>query len=139
MNALVAANPGYQWDFRDGAVNLTPRSGALLLHTMVATFQKDATDRQIPAVLGDLLRLPEVRERANTLGLSPGTGYGGLGAADINPVPRQPVPIHVILQNLSLQDAFNKVVGFSPDGVWIYRETECNGAKTFVVEMRSAY
>jgi len=140
MDALVAANPGYRWELKDGAVNLMPLGGVPLLDTRIAQFQMDATGLTIEAVLQELLKLPEVRERQAKLGLESGThaGPGGRGAGlEINPVPRQPVPVHVSLQNLSLQEAFNKVVGISPDGGWIYRETDCNGAKTFIVEMRS--
>ena len=33
MDELVAANPGYEWELKDGVVNLTPRGGAQLLGT----------------------------------------------------------------------------------------------------------
>ncbi len=139
MDALVAANPGYRWELKDGAINLMPRGGAPLLRTRIAKFQMDATDREIPAVLQDLLRLAEVRNSEAALGLKQeAIGQdSSAGPGDTHSVPRQPLPIHINLQDLSLQDAFNKVVGFSPDGVWIYRETDCNGAKTFDVEIRS--
>jgi hypothetical protein len=140
MDALVAANPGYQWELKDDVVNLMPRGGAPLLDTRIAKFQMDATVLAVGAVLQDLLRLPEVREREAALGLKGGIHAGpggGGGGIEIHPVPRKPVPVHVNLQNLSLQEAFNKVVGISPDGGWIYRETDCNGAKTYIVEMAS--
>ena len=140
MDALVAANPGYQWELKDGAVDLMPRGAAPLLRTRIAKFQMNATDLEIPSLLQDVLRHPEVREREPALGLKGGihAGPGGGGAAvEKHPVPRQPVPVHINLQNLSLQAAFNKIVELTPDGVWIYRETHCNGAKTFTVEMES--
>jgi hypothetical protein len=139
MDVLVAANPGYKWELKGGAVDLQPRSGAPLLDTRIAKFQMDATDLANEAVLQDLLRLPEVRERQAALGLKGGihAGPGGGGAGiKIHPVPRQPVPIHFNLQNVSLREAFNKIVQASSDGVWIYHETDCNGAKTFTVEER---
>jgi hypothetical protein len=140
MAALVAANPSYQWDLQDNVVNLMPRDGVPLLRTKIAKFQMDATDSEIRIVLQDLLRLPEVREREAALGLKQGLGQGpGLGVADIHPVPRQPVPIHINLRNLSLQDAFNKIVQASPKAVWIYHETDCNGEKTFTVEVTSGF
>jgi hypothetical protein len=140
MNALVASNPGYQWELKDGAVNLMPRVGAPLLQARIAKFQMNATDRELPAVLQDVLMLPEVREREAALGLKPSVGRNvPAGALEIHPVPRQPVPVQINLLNLSLQEAFNKIVEAPPGGVWIYRETDCNGAKTFDVEMRSSY
>jgi hypothetical protein len=122
MDALVAAKPTYRWELKDGVVNLMPRGGASLLDTRIARFQMDATGLAVGAVLQDLLALPEVRERQAALGLKSGTHAGpggGGGGLEINPVPRQPVPVHVNLQNLSLQEAFNKVVESSPDGGWI--------------------
>lgn len=140
MDALVAANPGYQWELKGGVVNLVPRSGAPLLDTRVAKFRRDATDQEIEAVLQDVLRLPEVRERQAALGLK-GRIHSGprAEAVEERPAPRQPVPVPINVENISLQEAFNKIVETSPDGVWIYRETDCNGAKTFIVEMASDY
>jgi hypothetical protein len=83
LDALVAANPGYRWELRDGVVNLMPRSGVPLLRTRIAKFQIDTTDRDIAALLHNVLSLPEVREREAELGLKEGTyaGPGGGGAA----------------------------------------------------------
>lgn len=135
MDALVAANPGYKWELKDGAVNLLPRGGVPLLRTKIAKFQMNATDNAIPAVLQEALRLPEVREREAALGLKQGVGMeGGAGPSYIHPVARQPLPVHIKLQNLSLQEVFNKVVEASPKWAWIYHETDCRGAKTFVVQ-----
>jgi len=139
MDALVAANPGYQWELKDGVVNLMPRGGAPLLSTKIKKFQMDANDREIPVVLGDLLRLPAILEREAALGVKEGPGQGGLSSGEAHPVPRQPMPIKINVQNLSLLEAFNETVQASPKGVWIYHETDCDGAKTFIVEMASSY
>lgn len=139
MDSLVASNPGYQWELRDGVVNLVPRSSAPLLNTRIAKFQMNATDRELPIVFQDLLRLPEVREREASLGLKQGMSGGGLFGGEEHPVPRQPVPVEINLRNLSLRDAFNKIVQASPKGVWIYHETDCSGAKTFTVGLTSDY
>jgi len=136
MDALVAANPGYKWELKNGAVELLPSSGAPLLDTRIARFQVDATGLTNEAVLQDLLRLPEVLERQAVLGLKGGTHWGigsGGAAIELHPAPREPVPVHVNFQNVSLQEAFTKVVERSPNGVWVYDETDCNGAKTFIV------
>jgi hypothetical protein len=138
MDALVAANPGYRWELKNGIVNLMPRRGAPLLHTRIARFKINVTDREIPALLQEVLRLPEVQKDKAALGLKDGIHQGHGEAVKEHPVPRQPVPIRIDMQNLSLQDAFNKIVQASPKGVWIYHETDCDGAKTFTVEMTSA-
>lgn len=139
MDALVAANPGYQWDVEDGVVNLIPRGGVPLLHTRITKFQKDATDQEIEAVLQDVLRLPEVQRRAASLGLQQSISGGGLSGGSEHPVPRPPMRVQFIVENLSLQDTFNKIVQPAPKGVWLYHETDCNAAKTFVVEVASDY
>ena len=59
LDVLVAANPGYQWELRDGVVNLMPRAGAPLLRTKIAKFQMNATDREIGAVLHPRVVLPK--------------------------------------------------------------------------------
>jgi hypothetical protein len=139
MDALIAANPGYRWDLKDGVVDLMPRSGAPLLRTRVAKFQLETTVWELPIALGDLLNLPEVREREAALGLKLSFGQGGPTAIPKHPVPRQPVPVSIDVRNLTLREAFNKIVGPSPKSVWIYHESDCNGTKTFIVELNSSY
>jgi hypothetical protein len=139
MDALVAANPDYQWKWEGGVVNLKPRVDTPLLDTKIAKFQMDATDREVPAILEDLLRLPEVREREAQLDLKPGLGQGGPGVYEEHPVPRQHVPVHIDVQNLSLREAFNKIVRVSQKGIWIYHEMDCRGDKTYKVEVASDY
>lgn len=135
MDALVAANPGYKWSLQDGAVNLMPRDGVPLLRTKIVKFQMNATDNAIPALLQEVLKLPEIRKGEAALGIKEGPGQGGGFAVDMHPAPKRPVPVQIEVQNVTLQDAFNKIVHASPKGVWVYSETDCNGAKSFVVEM----
>jgi len=140
MDTLVAANPSYEWRLEDGVVVLMPRAGVpVLLDTKIRKFQMDAKDREIPAVLQELLRLPEVREHANQLSLKPALGQGGPGVYEERPVQKEPARVHANWQNLSLLDAFNRIVRMSRKTVWIYRETDCNGDKTYVVETASDY
>jgi hypothetical protein len=136
MDALIAANPSYQWRLQGGVVNLMPRDDVPLLDTKIVKFDKDATDREIPAILQDLLRLPEVRAREAALGLEQGYWSGGPGVVEEHPAPKEPVPFHISARNLSLRDAFNEVVRTSGKGVvWIYHETGCNGEKTYILEV----
>jgi hypothetical protein len=137
MDALVAANPSYQWELQDGVINLMPRVGVSFLSTKIGKFQMDATDREIRIVIQDLLRLPEVREHEADFGLKPGYWSGGPGVYDEHPVPRQPVSVHINLQNLSLQRAFNRIAEKSQKAVWIYHETDCGGNKSYTVEIAS--
>jgi hypothetical protein len=138
MDALVAANPGYRWELRNGVVDLMPRGGVPLLSTRIAKYKMNVTDREIAAVLHGTLKLAEVRERSAAIGLKPGVNHGPGGeAVESHPVPRKHASVQINLQNVSLQEAFNKIVQASPDAVWIYHENDCNGAKTFTVQMAS--
>lgn len=139
MNALVAANPGYRWEQRAGVINLITRDDIPLLRTRIASFQTNATNQGIRAVLQDVLGLPEVRERETALGLTQESGQGGPSVIKKHPVPQQHVSVPINVQNASLRDVFNQIVQTSQNGVWIYRETNCNGAKTFTVEMATSY
>jgi hypothetical protein len=137
MDALVAANPSYQWRLEGGVVNLTPRAGVPILDTRIANFQMDATGREIALFFQDLLRLPEVRAREAALSLKQGYWSGGPGAADEHPVPKQLVPVRITVQNLSLREAFNKIVLVSGRTIWTYHETDCNGSRTYIVGVAS--
>lgn len=55
MNALVAANPGYRWELRNGVIDLMPQGGVPLLGTRVARFQMKVMDNAVPAALQDVL------------------------------------------------------------------------------------
>lgn len=141
MDALVAANPSYQWTLEDEVIVLVPLGGVPLLDARIVQFQVDGTDREIPATLGLLLRFPEVREREAQLNLKPALGQGGgPGVYDEHPIPRKDVPVHINIQNLSLREAFNKIVRASPKPVvWVYHENSCDADKTYTVDVASDY
>jgi hypothetical protein len=137
MDALVSENPSYQWQLEGGVVNLIPRSGsAALLDAKIRSFQLNTTDQKMDAhaVLYDIIRVPEVRQRAAELKLQPGMMQGGPGVYDEHPAKREPVPIMISLKDVSLREAFNSVVRTYGHTIWIYREHECNGSKTYIMQ-----
>jgi hypothetical protein len=134
LNALVASNPEYRWQADGNVINLLPMKAAPLLETEIREFRMDTTDREIGAVLSELMALPVVRKRQSELKLKSGIYQGGPGAAEEHPVPKKPVPIHIRVQNLSLQEALNSVVETYGHSVWVYGETEeCSGDRTFLL------
>ena len=139
MDALVAANPNYQWKWKEGVVDLMPRVGIPLLSTQIRKFQMDATEHETPAVLQALLRLPEVQAHAAQLDLKTALGQGGPGVYEEHPIPREPARFHADWQNFPLLDGLNRIVRTSRRAVWIYRETDCGGDKTYAVEMATDY
>jgi hypothetical protein len=139
MDALVSVNPSlsYQWEWEDGMVNLLPRVDIPLLDTRITNFRMDAMDREIPAVVEDMLRLPEVRAREADLDLREGLGQGELGAYEEHPIPRRPVAVHVDVKDLPLRNAINNIVRAMPKAVWIYHEIDCGADKTYGVQVES--
>lgn len=79
-----------------------------------------------------MLKLPEIQRSAAELGLKPGIHQGGPGVYEEHPVAREPVPIHIEWQNLSLQDALNRFARVAVHTVWIYDQEECDG--TYIIE-----
>jgi len=139
MDALVARNPGYQWELENGVVVLRPRVGIPLLNTQIRKFQMNATERETPAVLQALLRLAEVQAHAAQLDLKPALGQGGPGVYEEHPIQREAARFHAGWQNFSLLDGLNRIVQTSRRAVWIYRETDCGGDKTYSDEMATDY
>jgi hypothetical protein len=139
MDALVAANPGYRWQMSDGVVNLMPQNPSPLLLTRIPKFEIKATDREIPAVLNELLRLPAVLAREAALGIKDGP-VSGVGLSSSGPVPKPPVPIEINLRNVSLLEAFNKIIVHAPPGaMWISGEGLCGGQKSFGIHVAENY
>lgn len=62
LDALVAADPQYQWTLKDGLVIVTPRAGAPpLLATKFHSFKWSGTDKSAPMVPMNLLIEPSSR------------------------------------------------------------------------------
>jgi len=137
MDSLVEANPGYRWETNGSVLNLMPSSGIAILDTMISSFHVDATDLEIRALPGELMRLAEVRKALAAQGLQPSVGQEVESVpAPIHITPRQPVPIHLDLHNVSLREALNRIAELSPGSVWSYRENDCNSVKHFAVTIK---
>ena len=139
MATFVASNRDYRWLLDGDVVDLVPTAGFPLLDTRISSFELNTTDRQITseAALSVLAGLPEVRQHAAELNLKPGIMQGGPGVYDEHPAPRDPLPIHISLKNVSLQEAFNSVARAFGHTIWVYSERECNGDKTYSVRTQA--
>lgn len=141
LDALVAADPQYQWMLKDGLVIVTPKAGVPpFLATKFHSFKWSGTDNAVPAVpMNLLIDSPEMRRRTAKFGLTPAVRQGpGTTAVPIHPVPRTPLPIKVNLKNLSLMDAFSAIIRVYGHGMWVYTEDGCSpdGSKRFTIESR---
>jgi hypothetical protein len=69
LNAIVKAEPGYQWRERDGAVEVLPvEGGSPLLETMINNFQVGEADEM--EAINQLINSPEVQASLRALNLS---------------------------------------------------------------------
>jgi hypothetical protein len=136
--AFADSNPDYRWSEDKGVINLIPATGFSLLDTRVRHFDLNATDKTATPelVLDELLRLPEVSQRAVELKLVPGLSQGGPGVYDEHPIPSEPIPIHIRFANVSLRQAFNLVARTFGHTIWIYAENECGGKTTYTVSVQ---
>jgi len=133
MDAFAAENPGYRWIENAGVVNVTPANEFPLLRARIRSFELETTETA-RAVLFNLLNIPEVRQRAAELNLKPGLIQGWAEALPTaSSYPKAKTPIHLSLQDVSLQEAFNSVVRFYGRTIWIYDERQCNGERTYLV------
>jgi hypothetical protein len=134
---FATKNPEYRWQVRGGTLDLVPEAGVpAVLATRIHGFELHTTDQQSTAgvAVAQLLALPEVRQRVAHLRLKSALQQGGPGAYTEHPVPRQAVPIHIKLKNVSLQEAFNSVVKAFGESMWVFVEHECSGEKTYSVD-----
>src|SRR5690349_11569223 len=92
MDSFAAENPHYAWELRGDVINVIQKPGLPpLLATKLHSFQANTTNKEVGTLFSDLMRRPEVQQRVAGLKLKPGIWTGGLGVADENPQPRQPV------------------------------------------------
>jgi hypothetical protein len=133
LDEIVTADPDYVWKVEDGVVNLLPTKGVPdLLTVRIAAFDS-GNARSLAAAGTYLLALPELRGRATLLGFSQAVTRSGLGA--IGPIGT-PAPklLKVRLRDVSLLDALNALVRANEHGEWVYHETHCESASSFVVQ-----
>jgi len=45
------------------------------------------------------------------------------------------LPMHIDVQDISLQEVLNAIVKATPKAIWWYRESDCGGAKKFIVQV----
>lgn len=133
LDSIVVANPQYRWFVDQGAVNLIPSANELsLLDVVIADFKVESSDSQ-DDIVGKLLAVPEVKQGAKRLHLSP--GFTEIG---IRPLERPgsntgkvKKGLNLRLQNVTLREALNAITRTHGSAVWSYQEKRCDGSKEF--------
>jgi hypothetical protein len=132
LDSITTADPRYVWRVKKGVVDLEPSQGVpALLRTHIKNYDsRDLTDAlSAVTVLSASL---EVERAASRIGLVHNILVGSLGSVGPLPLPRKK-PLRVRLQDVTLLEAFNALVGASKHGVWSYREIHCGKTAMFDV------
>ena len=133
LDDIVAADPDYRWEVKDGVVNLLPAKGVPDLLTLrIGAFDSgDARDAITAETF--LFALPEVRQRTDELGLdNAGIVHGLHGFLPGAPPPPR---LKVRLKDVTLLEALNALVRANKHGVWIYREIHCESTNHFDISL----
>lgn len=112
LDAIVAANPGYQWRASDGFIDVYPRTGSCpLLDTTINEFQVSNTEWSLASQI--LTSLPEVQGQMSTLHLQ---------RRDLPSDPREPTVkvLSVSLKGVTLRRALHEMTKASGRSFWIF-------------------
>jgi hypothetical protein len=127
LDTLVATDPRYRWQMRDGVINLLPAAGEpALLKTHLSKFEVEdlASARE---ALARLLALPEVEKGMRDLHLKPGiamiTGFS----------PPNPPKFSVKQNGGTLRQALNAIAHAEGHSIWEYIEVHCDGRDEVVI------
>lgn len=136
LAAIRKAAPDYEWRLNDNVVNLFPKGGFPdLLRTRANEF--DSGDANNITWAGSLLMgLPEVREAISKLRFQEVPNQIELGMSSTpkygTPPPPTEPPLDVRCRTCSVYQVLNALVqAKGRQGLWIYYERRCGGAKTF--------
>jgi hypothetical protein len=121
LDFIVRADRQYRWEAENDVVNLLPVGGEPeLLRLRIARLDVDNVVSAQRA-LDELMGLPEVRSRMQTLGLT-----GGLSLLNI-PMSPYPRKFSVHCRGVTFREALNAIARAKGHAVWSYAERHCNG------------
>ena len=116
FDAIVSAEPEYQWRERNGVIEFLPVAGPSVLDAAIGTLK--LTNTNWVQSIAALLFLPDVRTSMLAMGLT---------RHSIKPESLQTgKPISLELTNVSLRDALNKITAQSGLHFWVARQSEGN-------------
>ncbi len=122
LNSIVRQDPWYEWRLEQGAVNLIPTNDEPdFLKIKIKKFRLDG-DLNTNLALEKLLRLPEVKDKAEEINLNKGLMFIGLISLR-NTKPR----LKFELKNVTVRQVLNEIVSKDGIAVWRYYESNCNG------------
>ncbi|HKE58935.1 MAG TPA: hypothetical protein VKB46_19620 [Pyrinomonadaceae bacterium] len=114
FDAIVRAEPEYQWRERDGVIEFLPVAGPSFLDASIGTLK--VTNTNWIQSIAFLLALPDVRTSMSAMGI---TGHS------IKPESKlSGRPISLQLTDASMRDALNKITTLSGVHFWVVRQTK---------------
>ena len=122
LNSIVRQDPWYEWSLEQEVVNLIPANDEPdFLKIKIKKFRLDG-DLNTDLALERLLRLPEVKDKAEEINLNKGLMSIGLISLR-NTKPR----LKFELKNTTVRQVLNEIVRKDGIAVWRYYESNCNG------------
>lgn len=130
LDDIARADSEYEWVVEDGVVDLVPNSGVPDLLTLRLSAYDSGDATSIGTAGTFLFALPEVRARANELGIPKSAAGSGLyGMVRGRPPSAEPLGVH--LRDVTLLGVLNALVRANNRGIWIYREMHCETHNAF--------
>lgn len=127
LDAIVVADPRYQWQTQDDVINLLPIAGEpALLKIRIDEFHAEEVTSAREA-LRQLRVLPEVRKGMDELHLKH-------GVALINSLSSFHPPVFSVhCKDVSLRQALNAIAHAQGSAIWDYVEIHCDGRDEVVI------
>ncbi len=127
LQAIVTADPRYEWRVTGGVINLIPRDGVpAFLETRLVKFKAENVGT-VAEALAKLLAMPEVQKSISQHDLGPqmlrgGVGYFEPARSDSAGNSRT---FTVVLENVIIRDVLNAIAQAHGTAVWSYSEYRC--------------
>ena len=133
LDAIVAIDPLYRWEVKEGAINVIP-GDKLPTFLAVRMSRFDIVEVSSPReVVPQLLKVPEVRRAQAGLGRHAVEGRVQPFCPEGCP-PNEKKKISMSLKNVTVREALNAVAREHGSAVWWFRQSECGGQKSFSLD-----
>jgi hypothetical protein len=133
LDAIVATDPLYKWEVKEGAINVIP-GNKLPTFLAVRMSRFDIVGAASPReVLPQLFKVPEVRRAQAALGRQAVQGGAHAFCPEGCP-PNESKKISMSLKNVTVREALNAVAREHGSAVWWFQQSECGGQKWFSLD-----
>jgi hypothetical protein len=132
LESIVSTDTQYEWEIKDGVINVIPRSGEpQFLSTHIPKLK--IKEETINEALSKLLEIPEVRQLLPSLGRR----YIQTGVYPFNSdgsPPKEAKKISVSLKDVTVREALNAIARKHGSVVWMFTQKRCGEAGFFSIQ-----